>query len=133
MGQDSIKMFLENARISFDGLLSGGGGRRASVQLASPARSWQVLGTDRQAFVREASRQPLQKLPRCAHYIHFHIHIRVAVSAMAPMKKSASVAEKDRHLENVATVLWHHGHLFSGADDGKIKVSVHSRVERSIK
>ncbi|XP_034250433.1 myosin heavy chain kinase B [Thrips palmi] len=41
---------------------------------------------------------------------------------MAPMKKSASVSEKERHLENVATLLFHRGKLYSGADDGKIKM-----------
>ncbi|XP_052132332.1 myosin heavy chain kinase B-like [Frankliniella occidentalis] len=41
---------------------------------------------------------------------------------MAPMKKSASVTEQERHLENVATLLFHKGKLFSGADDGKIKM-----------
>lgn len=38
------------------------------------------------------------------------------------MKKSASVTEQERHLENVATLLFHKGKLFSGADDGKIKM-----------
>ncbi|KAE8736981.1 hypothetical protein FOCC_FOCC017562, partial [Frankliniella occidentalis] len=46
----------------------------------------------------------------------------ITISIMAPMKKSASVTEQERHLENVATLLFHKGKLFSGADDGKIKM-----------
>lgn len=38
------------------------------------------------------------------------------------MKKSASVSEQERHLENVNVLLFHKGKVFSGADDGKIKM-----------
>lgn len=38
-------------------------------------------------------------------------------------KKSAEIKKADKHIANVAALIFHSGKLYSGGNDGKIKVS----------
>lgn len=48
------------------------------------------------------------------------------------LKVTASASEAERHLRDIVTLAFHNGKLYTGADDGKIKVKINKIYISSI-